>query len=752
MSEDNQRLESFRPLITRLRTDVCWIVKPGQPPSRINSPLTKARVLKHLSGGARVGACPIKAGEDTVRVAVLDFDSHKGATPWQDMQKVIRRVAAYAVVEGLTPVIFRSSGGAGAHAYFLWDEPQDAFSVRQLLSNILKSCGLENGTEGVAKSQVEIFPKQNSVGKDRFGNMFVLPMAGKSCLLDSVTLADLPGESFTPDIWEISEPVTTLEKPVFQGKESEASSKDVENLKLALKAIPIEEHDDYDSWFNILCGIHAATEGSDEGLGIAHEFSARSEKYDPVLLEEIKWPSIKPKHDSDRGAITEKSIYFLARQHGWVEDISDQFEIIKPQEPKRAKPLSVTAIKEIAPAKILSMPRIGKDQKIDANLLSVTAALQCSSFCGASIKFDIFKDIIVIAESGSGTWRSFSDVDYIKLRIRLQQGGFAPIGRDLIKDAVAEVKSLNSFDSAIQWAESLRWDGVKRIENFIHKYLGAEDSTYVKAVSRYMWTALAGRALVPGVQADMVPIFISPQGTRKTSLIASIAPTWDQFAEIDLRADEDKQARKMRGKLVGEIAELKGLASRADEEIRAFITRRKEEFRPLYSEYTTTYLRRILLIGTANKKGVLVDDTGNRRWLPVDITKCEPDEVAKDRDQLWAEAVHIFKKSGIDFKQAEYLAEDVHADHMAAGDDPWLEIVTKWLITEDDFTNKIPGEADYLQVSEVAAKALSIPYNNFKVSDSHRIGAVLKLLGYDKGQKRVDGRPAKVWVKNDVKN
>lgn len=169
----------LRPLVQRCHLGHCWI-KTKKGPRRIDEPFDEVKLSEHVMGGNAYGLCPIKPGESTTRVAVLDFDSHKGETPWPEMLKTAEAVAGELLLDGCEPVLFRSSGGHGIHIYLVWNEPQDAYSVREMLRLKLEACGLTPGTGGVSKSEVEIFPKQNSVEVGSFGSMFVLPLSGKS--------------------------------------------------------------------------------------------------------------------------------------------------------------------------------------------------------------------------------------------------------------------------------------------------------------------------------------------------------------------------------------------------------------------------------------------------------------------------------------------------------------------------------------------------------------------------------------------
>ncbi len=178
--------EALLPLARRVRRDVT-AVKKSDGSRWTSQPLTRERLAQHVNGGPPRGVCPIKAGESVTMVGLLDFDSHGGETGWAEMSVVVGRVVdVLELVHGMSPVLFRSSGGRGVHLYLLWDAPQDAYSVRVWLRGVLESVGLSSGTKGVKAGQVEVFPKQDEVSVDGFGNQAILPLAGKSVPLQLV--------------------------------------------------------------------------------------------------------------------------------------------------------------------------------------------------------------------------------------------------------------------------------------------------------------------------------------------------------------------------------------------------------------------------------------------------------------------------------------------------------------------------------------------------------------------------------------
>ena len=301
-----------------------------------------------------------------------------------------------------------------------------------------------------------------------------------------------------------------------------------------------------------------------------------------------------------------------------------------------------------------------RDKKgaIEAIIGNAVKAVGSVSFCGIKVAYDQFKDEVVYAlsgeEKGQEQWIPFRDEDYVRLRLSLESKGFKPVPKEMIRDVVHYVASQHAFDSAIEWISRLVWDGEERIERFMHEYLGCEKSDYAVALGEYLWTALAGRVLVPGIKADMMPIFIGEQGAGKSSAVMAIAPHVDLHCEISLMGEKDADvSRRMRGRLVAEIAELKGMKTRDVEHTKAFISRQYEDWVPKFQEYAKQVPRRVIFIGTTNEDEFLNDRTGNRRMLPIKTGVVKPIDVSRieqDRLQLWAEGAVKFKPLGEVFR------------------------------------------------------------------------------------------------------
>lgn len=392
------------------------------------------------------------------------------------------------------------------------------------------------------------------------------------------------------------------------------------------------------------------------------------------------------------------------------------------------------------------LPAFSRDKqgRIEASIGNVQMALVRPDICGVQIQYDEFRDEIMWAMPGDDQWAAFTDADYTRLRIRLERGGFKAIGRELIRDAVLLVADDNKFDTAQTWLSQLQWDGVPRVESFLAIYFGAESTPYTRAVSKYLWTALAGRIITPGAKADMVPILVGGQGVGKSTGVAAMVPDMDYFTEVSFHEKEDDLARRMRGRLLGEIGELRGLHTRELETIKAFITRTHESWVPKYREFSVTFPRRIVFVGTTNKDEFLADETGNRRWLPVRVSQADVEAIRRDRLQLWAEASELYERDGIDYREAESLAGDVHAEHTMT--DPWAEDVGRWLDEPDPLTGDTPRTREFLRVGDVLRGAIKLEAKHVKKYEEMRMGNVLRAFNYVRRRIRIAGSPTWVFV------
>lgn len=391
---------------------------------------------------------------------------------------------------------------------------------------------------------------------------------------------------------------------------------------------------------------------------------------------------------------------------------------------------------------------------IAATVANVESAL-LSDESGIKIAWDTFKEQLVITEAGGAEYRPFTDPDYGRLRAALERRGFKPVGAEVISTVVGMVADANKFDSAMQWAESLTWDGTPRVTMALHRYYGVADTPYSRASSEYLFTGLAGRCLAPGCQADMALILVGLQGERKTSAVSALAPDIEAFTGVDLAHRDDNLARQLRGKLVIELAEMRGLSQgRELEGIKDWLSRRIEEWTPKYKEFSTRFKRRSICIGTANEIELLDDPTGERRWLPHIAGRADVEAIERDRDQLWAEGIAMWRAGGIRWQEAERLARDEH--HKFKVHDEWREAVVRWLadtpsVAWGNVASDICNGDTPFSMLRLAKEALNVTHDRFSMTEQKRVGKLLKGLGYTKKVVRSGHETRMLWLRVDDK-
>jgi predicted P-loop ATPase len=140
--------------------------------------------------------------------------------------------------------------------------------------------------------------------------------------------------------------------------------------------------------------------------------------------------------------------------------------------------------------------------------------------------------------------------------------------------------------------------------------------------------------------------------------------------------------------------------------------------------------RQCVFIGTTNRDTYLRDETGGRRFWPVKAGTINIDALARDRNQLFAEAVQAYR-NGTQW----WPDKDFERDHIMAQQeqrfehDAWEEIVAAYLDRHSRVT-----------VGEVARQALGFENQRIGTADQRRIAAAMDRLGWRREPKGTGGK------------
>lgn len=352
------------------------------------------------------------------------------------------------------------------------------------------------------------------------------------------------------------------------------------------------------------------------------------------------------------------------------------------------------------------------------------------------------------------TW---TDNDTSQLRVYLSEtyGIYSP---NKTTDALNMVAAKRKHHPIRDYLNGLpAWDGEVRLDRLLVDYLGAEDTAYVRAITRKTLVAAVARVFVPGIKFDSVLVMDGPQEKGKSTLFNRLAgDAWfnDGLTLTDM---QDKTgAEKLQGYWIMEIGELTGMRKSDIDSVKSFISRRDDKYRASYGRVVESHPRQSIIVATVNGTGgFLRDPTGNRRFWPVNTpggtTRHAWDLTETDVVQIWAEAMVRWKEGERLFLEGDVKLEANVMQNAALETDEREGMVREYLellLPEgwDDYdlyarrsflsggefgaTEKGVKCRRYVSTMEIWAECFGKDPSSIRKIDSYELGVVLRKLGW----------------------
>jgi predicted P-loop ATPase len=285
---------------------------------------------------------------------------------------------------------------------------------------------------------------------------------------------------------------------------------------------------------------------------------------------------------------------------------------------------------------------------------------------------------------GNSFWRD-ADTAQLKSIIDIRYLPFSSRNHDVAFTKIADDRH---FHPVRDYLDSLpAWDGVKRVEDVFIKYLKADDTEYIRTVTRKTFAAAVARIYVPGIKFDSVPVLDGDQGIGKSTIVKDLV-TEDYYSEtLSLTDMDDKSgAEKLQGFWVVEIGELAGMKKADIEKVKSFLSTSDDKYRPSYGKVVESHPRQCIIIATVNgERGYLRDITGNRRFWIIKVQQKKQKKTwnftEEYRRQFWAEAKEIWKSGEKLYLEGETLEEAEKAQKGAMETDERVGMVEEYLNT-----------------------------------------------------------------------
>nr|DAQ92635.1 MAG TPA: virulence associated protein E [Caudoviricetes sp.] len=304
----------------------------------------------------------------------------------------------------------------------------------------------------------------------------------------------------------------------------------------------------------------------------------------------------------------------------------------------------------------------------------------------------------------AGKTDALTNADRAQISAHLQRAYNMPRpAQEQLNGVIDMVAQDNSFHPVVEYLEGLEWDGVSRIETYLP---GAADA-YTRRVARLVAVQAVARALDPGVKVDNCLILTGRQGLGKSWFVETMARGWTcTLGPIEGSGLRDTVMAMTRSWIT--VADEGFAMKKADAEaLKQFVTLTHDVIRLPYAREHVKLPRRQVIWGTTNDAVFLRAQEGNRRFLIVEVA--EKLDFGKYSDeyvnQVWAEAVHIWKTS-----KAQYGLKDNPELFLSASEEAAAESVRSMATEEDSMTGLIQAYLDTL-----------VPANWVEMSPEERI-------------------------------
>ena len=327
-----------------------------------------------------------------------------------------------------------------------------------------------------------------------------------------------------------------------------------------------------------------------------------------------------------------------------------------------------------------------KSGKLQCTIGNIILILENDPALRGHIVHDLFAgyDGIVGGLPWNKNATQWTDTDDANLRVWLEKN-YDITGKEKIADALTAVLTRHSYHPIRDYLNGLTWDGTPRLERLIIDYIGAEDTELNRVMTRKHFTAAVTRVFKPGCKYDYCLVMTGPEGAGKSTLLNKMGGQW--FNDSITTTEGKEGMDQLRRAWIIEMGELASIKRSDVESIKAYLSKRVDIYRAAYARRTAEHPRQCIFCGTTNEALFLKGDNGNRRFwiIAVDPTLRKytawQDAIDRDRDQLWAEAVHYYKqgeKLYLD-DRLEAQAKQRQAEYNDDHDDPLADMLLNFL-------------------------------------------------------------------------
>lgn len=338
--------------------------------------------------------------------------------------------------------------------------------------------------------------------------------------------------------------------------------------------------------------------------------------------------------------------------------------------------------------------------------------------------------------------REFRDEDVTQIASQLELMNMY-VNKANLTDVMNVVIQNERRNPAQEYFTRLVWDGVPRLNTWLREYCGCsrDNDEYLAAIGRKWMTAAVRRVFEPGCKFDHILIFEGRPDLGKSLMLKDLATIHGRaYFDDTIKASDlllgDKVVPKLQGVLIIELAEMSGFKKMDKNAVKQVFTTTSDRIIPKYSNNPVTRPRQFVFAGTINPAdGYLDDPTGNRRYWPAYCTRIDMEGIHRDKEQLWAEAVTLYRvgeKVWMDTPQLKRLAEEEQRKRNQMH--PWQAEI------ED-----LCGNRRFIGEKELWEGLFIVDRTKRTKQAAEDIGKIMAVLGYENRRKSLGGERVTGW-------
>lgn len=569
------------------------------------------------------------------------------------------------------PAVISGSGGASRHLYFLTDKP----FRKKVIAHSPKEWEIVLMGTG---SQVVIPPS-------------IHPDTRKPYLWERALELDFPDlmavSSSIVEGWGaavVGEDVETDDDDLFGVVRSEPMDLTPEQIDAILRDIPNDgagAH--YDDYVQVGMALHHQFRGTNEGFERWCEWAKQSEKFDAKNAAG-RWRSFSQDSKNPVRMATLIQVANTNRLKADLDfDLDDDFAApaVIPKGADLAdllgddpQPAAKAAVSEEVDPDWVSKLHRNEEGEVKSSLPNVALIFENDPRSRGVAAFNEMKQEVVlrapprqakkkrqthepvnlagriwtIHDTYNGdSWSQDHDIavrNMIESKTQLKGYGIKVTDRDL-QGAINLSAQRRRFHPVKEMIEAITWDGKPRCETLFIDYLGCDDTAYYRQAALMTLVGAVARIYRPGHKFDFVPILEGVQGKGKSTFIEILGLKWYNELIGDI-SDPKQMVEVMLGSWILEIGELSSMARAEVNDLKAFVSRTHDKTRLAWERRAREYARQCIFIGSTNDREYLRDQTGGRRFWPIECKLTGQIDNPKLRGevmQVWAEALTIYR-------------------------------------------------------------------------------------------------------------